>query len=213
MKMTRLQEHAPAVYPGNSRASTGEFFAMYSRLPSELKEKAMREYLLQNSLAQHSVRIVVESLFLPAIKFELARGTPTFRSVRESDRAPSSFGKRSRSFHYFIKGAHGFIENDVRRTNLFIQFLESMTTVDSTLLILIKDKDAENVGLSLEDALRFFPEWLIGVSLPPREQKPVAASVSETTDAPEQEGDAEAETKVKKKPGPKPKVKESLPND
>lgn len=98
-----------------------------------------------------TLRILLKHAFDPNIKFALPEGAPPF-TTKEDDAGSLIFG--AKKLYLYVEGGYPNL-TQMRREQLFSNFLESMPTSDANLLIAVKDKKFPGVNKKL--ALKAFP--------------------------------------------------------
>lgn len=148
-------------YPGDRRATFAEFFADIHGKSDEEIIKRCREYADQGKDYAHAIRVVFECIYHPQIVFDLPPGAPNVDyGPRAPDAAAANLFLRVRKLGYFIKDNPQCLTNRMKREQVFLDMLASMSDGDARVLIAMKDKDWKWVGIRPSLAKRVFPGWL-----------------------------------------------------
>jgi hypothetical protein len=88
------------------------------------------------------VQQFMECLTHPKVKFELPEGVPPLKDtgITDANNAPLQFTKVFAKVPYFVATCQTFIQNQLKRESVFIQFLESMYRPEAELFCMVKDK-------------------------------------------------------------------------
>lgn len=121
---------------------------------SEFKKKEERVEALRVN-CNEACKIVLQYMFHPEVKFVLPEGKPPF-SYSQFDEH-NMLHSEARRLYLFIEGG-GPEMKPVKREQLFIDILQSVTPDDADLLVAMKDKKSPFKGLTKDVAYAAFPE-------------------------------------------------------
>lgn len=112
-----------------------------------------------------NLRFLVECLYHPLVKFNLAEGVPKYKplNVHDETMAYTNLLKDFAKVKYFCSNSNDMVKDDSRREILFIQLLEELCPHEAKLLIGVKDKKLDKRVYPLLDESLFreaFPLWL-----------------------------------------------------
>jgi len=152
-----------------SRVYLPEMLKHVSKLKSEdEKVQALRSYANKDAEHMTGMKDLMQCLFHPAVVYDLPEGDPPFKvDYIDYDMAPLTLAKALKKSKYFVKGTESFVQNPVKREQIFMQTLESLFIEDAKLFLMVKDKKIDQrvyKGVT-EDLFRAaFAGWL-----PPKE--------------------------------------------
>ncbi len=106
------------------------------------------------------LRIALQGIYDPNIKFDLPEGTPPFKPNELVDQE-HVFISDARYITYFIKEMHPDIL-PMKRESLFIEFLERLDPRDANLVIQMKEKKPIK-GITLQHVVEALPGLIPGV--------------------------------------------------
>lgn len=97
--------------------------------------KSKKEYLIQNESRQ--LKTFLKGAFDASLEFNLPKGAPPYNPNKESEKG---FGSVSTEFRFFAKGYEGDALKDSVREGKFIKVLETVSSEEAELILLMKDK-------------------------------------------------------------------------
>ena len=121
---------------------------------SEFKKKEERVLALQAN-ANEPIKIILQYMFHPDVKFLLPEGDPPYKPAEVFE--ASLLYKEARKLYIFIDGGNPNV-NQIRREAFFLDILQAVTPEDAKLLIAMKDKKSPYKGLTKDVAFAAFPE-------------------------------------------------------
>lgn len=148
-------------------------------LPELLKEVAntkehvqkiaiLRAFAAKNAEHSNLIRDFIQCVYHPDVVMELPEGKPPYTTVyADFNLAPMTLTSAFKRVPYFVKGHSRFIENKIKREQIFIQTLESMFRDDSELFLMVRDKKVNSRKYKTVNEL-LFREAFPGM-LPPKE--------------------------------------------
>lgn len=105
-----------------------------------------------------ALRMVLQAVFDPTVKFLLPEGDPPFR-VNDLVDQQHVFHREADKIRYFVEGFHPTL-NQNKREAMFIEFLERLDPQDAKLLLGMKSKKLPFNGISLGMVKEAFPDLL-----------------------------------------------------
>ena len=143
----------------------------------ELVAKAKTKNEKANLLRQNNsfaLRTILQGIFHPNIKLDLPEGDPPYiPDPAPLGHSPSSLHVEIRKVKYFFGPT--MAQKKMKREEIFIGMLESVHPKEADLLLQMKNKKLNCVGLTYELAEEVFPE----LSLPKRTRKEKKTDVKE----------------------------------
>lgn len=121
---------------------------------SEFKKKEEKVEALRVN-CNEACKVVLQYMFHPEVKFLLPEGKPPF-SYSQFDEQ-NMLHSEARRLYLFVEGLSPDMK-PVKREQLFIDILQSVTPDDADLLVAMKDKKSPYKGLTKEVAYAAFPE-------------------------------------------------------
>lgn len=106
------------------------------------KKELLRKYVSENKV----VGQILDFAFDPKIKFALPEGSPPFRKSEFPDTHGQLF-TAARKLYLFIEGGRPDL-SQLKREQLFIQFLEEIHPEDAEVIIRVKDKKSPYPGVT-----------------------------------------------------------------
>lgn len=111
------------------------------------------------------IKEILKLTFNKSIVFELPEGNPPYTALE----IPNNFGykrihKELRKFKYFIKEQSPNLKQ-IKREQIFIEMLESVSQEEATLLLMIKDKKFKYKGITRKFLTDNLPEIFDGEEL------------------------------------------------
>ncbi len=120
--------------------------------------KARKEILLENE--SKPLKEILKYAFHPDIKFALPPGKPPYKTIGSPEEYnPTYLYPNIRKFYLYIEGGHDGL-TQLRREQLFIQMLESLHPKEAEVVIQVKDKKLNYIGLTYKLVKTTFPEIL-----------------------------------------------------
>ena len=126
------------------------------QLVDEAKGKDKIELLRQND--SFPLRTILQTCFDPNIKWLLPEGAPTYKPAIYTDIEGRLYNE-AKHLYLFLEGGNPNLTN-LKRGNIFIQMLESVTPDDAKLLISIKDKKLPYESITVKIVNEAFPDLL-----------------------------------------------------
>jgi hypothetical protein len=133
-----------------ARYSVSEILKKCSEFP---KKEEKVEALKVN--CNEACKIVLQYMFHPQVKFLLPEGKPPFKYSQFNE--DNMLHSEARRLYLFIEGAGPELK-PLKREQLFLDILQSVTPDDADLLLAMKDKKSPYKGLTKEVAYAAFPE-------------------------------------------------------
>lgn len=113
---------------------------------SELETLAQRRaYLLQHD--SPVISQLLKICYDPNITFALPKGNPPYKRTRKEEDLQGRLYHEARKMYLFLTGGHPTL-SQLKREQLFIDFLESIDCEDAELILAIKDKKMPYKGIS-----------------------------------------------------------------
>ena len=112
-------------------------------------------FLLQQN-GNFTVKTLLQCAFSPNINFDLPRTNPPY-TVDDSPEGLSvtTLHREVRKFVYFVPRSGKYVENNIKREQIFIEMLEGLHSTEAELVLDVKAKKIK--GLTHEVAYRAFP--------------------------------------------------------
>jgi len=126
-------------------------------------------FLLQNDNS-FTVKTLLQCAFSPNINFDLPETNPPYTEDDSPEGlSVTSLHREVKKFVYFVPGHQSYVQNKIKREQIFIEMLEGLHDSEAKLVLNVKAKKIP--GLSHEVAHRAFPSV---VAAPPVvvEEKP-----------------------------------------
>ena len=125
---------------------------------SEIKKKEDRiEALKQNN--NYTVRSILQGMFDANVKFAMPEGAPPY--VPNKFDEPKAIHSEVSRFYLLTEKGNPNLSN-MKREQIFIQMLETVSADDAELLISMKDKKSPYKGITKEIVMAAFPGLLSG---------------------------------------------------
>lgn len=121
---------------------------------SEFKNKEERVEALRVN-CNEPCKIVLQYMFHPDVKFALPDGKPPFQYSQFNEH--NMLHTEARRLYLFLEGTNPDMR-PVKREQLFLDILQSVTPDDADLLIAMKDKKSPYKGLTKDVVYAAFPE-------------------------------------------------------
>jgi len=126
-------------------------------------------FLLQND-DSFTVKTLLQCAFSPNINFDLPETNPPYTEDDSPEGlSVTSLHREVKKFVYFVPGHQSYVQNKIKREQIFIEMLEGLHDSEAKLVLNVKAKNIP--GVSHEVAHRAFPNV---VAAPPVvvEEKP-----------------------------------------
>ena len=104
------------------------------------------------------LQTILRAAFDPNIKFLLPGGNPPYKPNELVDQE-NVLIRDARKLVYFVEGFYPNLPQ-LKREQMFVEMLETVTPEDAKLLIALKDKKLPWKGLSLEIVRKAFPDLI-----------------------------------------------------
>ncbi len=131
---------------------------IFEEVASAKSFEARKKILKDNE--SNPLKELLKYAFHPDIKFALPAGTPPFKTVGHPDEYnPTYLYPNIRKFYLYIDGGHDSL-TPLRREQLFIQMLESLSKKEAEVVLQVKDKKLNYRGLTYKLVKTTFPEIL-----------------------------------------------------
>jgi hypothetical protein len=101
------------------------------------------------------MKIVLQYMFHPDVKFLLPEGDPPYRPSQFDN--PGALFSEARRLYIFIEGGNPNL-SQVKRENLFIDLLQTIDQDEAKLIVAMKDKKSPFKGLTKDVVVAAFPE-------------------------------------------------------
>lgn len=121
------------------------------------KKQEKIDYLRKND--NIAIRILLKMAFDPNLKWALPSGTPPYKPCLLDDQEGMLYNEMKRMY-IFHEGGHPTLK-PIRREQLFIQMLESLSAKDAKLLLAVKDKHLPFKGMTKALIDEAFPGLLV----------------------------------------------------
>jgi hypothetical protein len=115
------------------------------------------------------LRSLLQACFDPNIKWLLPKGTPQYTPSILTD-IESRLFQETKHLYLFVEGGNPNLTN-LKRGNLFIQILESITPEDAKLLIGVKDQEMPYQSITAKLVSEAFPGIIPGLGWNPSKKK------------------------------------------
>jgi len=129
-----------------ARIYVPELFAELAKmkaLPDKIE--ALQAYQRKDQEHANLIRDVVQSMFHPAVVFDLPPGAPPYKTdYLDYNMAPSTLVTAFKRLPYFVESHSKHIKNPVKRESVYIQTLESLYKDDAELFVMIKNKKMDS---------------------------------------------------------------------
>ena len=133
-------------------------------------------FLLQNDNS-FTVKTLLQCAFSPNINFDLPETNPPYTEDDSPEGlSVTSLHREVKKFVYFVPGHQSYVQNKIKREQIFIEMLEGLHDSEAKLVLNVKAKNIP--GVSHEVAHRAFPNV---VAAPPVvEEKPAVVEKPKT---------------------------------
>ena len=134
-------------------------------LEKAIRIQMLHEYVAKGKDHENVLKSYVECMYHPHVVFDLPEGAPPYKQNKVPDYDQAGFSLFN-FFHqryplYFVKGTSAYIQNNIKREQLFVRSLEGLFPVEADLLIAMKDKSDKKLKNFNEELIReAFPNWL-----------------------------------------------------
>ena len=129
---------------------------LLTRIDGAKSQKERGELLKQNQ--NHHLENLLWYTFHPDVKFMLPKGAPPYNASAPSRNSKLIYGQ-IRMLNYLTNEFTGNL-TPIKKEQMFIQILESVSTEEAELLIQMKDKKLKVTGLSYNLVKETFPGLL-----------------------------------------------------
>jgi hypothetical protein len=136
-----------------TRVGVAEFLEKVSKLKK--KDEKVSALRANDS---YIIRTVLQGAFDPRIKWLLPDGDPPYR-VNDLVDQENVLIKEVRKLAYFVEGAYPNLKQ-VKREQMFIELLETVTPADAKMLLAMKEKKLPWKGITVDIVNEAFPGFI-----------------------------------------------------
>lgn len=135
------------------------------KVPSKTERiEILRAYVARSKVYEEALKRFVETLYHPAVIFDLGEGQPTYKKLDAQDEsmAYTTLMSEMKTMYRFVH-SRGMIQDDKIRERTFIQLLESLCPHEARLLLMLREKKLDKrVYPGVDDKIfrEAFPTWL-----------------------------------------------------
>ena len=143
----------------------------------EEKNNLISVYIATNPTNKELLKNYIQSVYHPMVILDLPPEIPPYVSdFPDYEMAPTALNKALLRIKHFVKGNPSYIENKIKREEIFIRTLEQMYKDNSELYAYILTKEIDNKkypGLNDTFFFELFPEWFPENYQPKKNQEKV----------------------------------------
>jgi len=151
--------------PGNTPL-VSELFAKISKAETD----DYKVFLLQND-DSFTVKTLLQCAFSPNINFDLPETNPPYNEDDSPEGlSVTSLHREVKKFVYFVPGHQSYVQNKIKREQIFIEMLEGLHDSEAKLVLDVKAKQIP--GISHEVAHRAFPNVVAEPPVVVKEEEP-----------------------------------------
>jgi hypothetical protein len=129
----------------------------------EEKNNLINVYISTNPTNKELLKNYIQSVYHPMVILDLPPEVPPYTSdFPDYEMTPTPLNKALLRIKHFVKGNPSYIENKIKREEIFIRTLEQMYKDNSELYTYILTKEIDNKkypGLNDTFFFELFPEW------------------------------------------------------
>lgn len=126
----------------------------------EEKNNLINAYISVNPTNKELLKNYIQSVYHPMVILDLPSEIPPYTSdFPDYEMAPTPLNKALLRIKHFVKGNSSYIENKIKREEIFIRTLEQMYKDNSELYTYILTKEIDNKkypGLTMSFSLNYF---------------------------------------------------------
>lgn len=149
----------------------GEFLIMLNKIKNRQERvDLLKKYVTIKPDNIKAITILAQLLWHPNAIMHLPMGTPPIidHAYKDYGLAPSSLARELNKVGYYIKGTPTYVQNTVKREQIFMSSMEQLYIEELKLLIDIKDRTlpAKMKNLSESISVEAFPQqfpWLVEI--------------------------------------------------
>jgi len=106
-----------------------------------------------------ALRIVLQAVFDPTVKFLLPEGEPPYKPNSIVDQQ-HVFHREADKIRYFVDGFYPTL-NQAKRESMFVEFLERIDPHDAKLVLAMKDKKMPFPGITIQHVKEALPGLIV----------------------------------------------------